>query len=392
MSMQTDVLIVGGAAIGSAAAFFLATQPNFKGKILVLEQDFSYEKSATALSAASIRHQFSTPENIRLSQFGSSFLQNIANYLAVDDEVPAVSFKDRGYLFLATPNGISTLKSNHSVQKSENVDVTLLTPSQLSSRYAWLNVDDLAAGSIGNRGEGWLDANGLMQGFRKKAISLGVQYKQARVEKLKRAGRKIISAELTDGTSIAFDKVINASGIGASALAQTAGIRLPVEARKRTIFFFTSSAKLENCPMVIDPSGAYFRPEGDGFIGGIAPSSEEDIQCHDFVIQHHLFEEVLWPILAARVPGFEALRLKRSWAGHYDVNLLDQNVVVGSHPDVDNFLFANGFSGHGLQHSLGIGRALSELVTYGAYQTINLDAFGWERVLNHRPLLETNII
>ena len=191
MSMQTDVLIVGGAAIGSAAAFFLATQPNFKGKILVLEQDFSYEKSATALSAASIRHQFSTPENIRLSQFGSSFLQNIANYLAVDDEVPAVSFKDRGYLFLATPNGISTLKSNHSVQKSENVDVTLLTPSQLSSRYAWLNVDDLAAGSIGNRGEGWLDANGLMQGFRKKAISLGVQYKQARVEKLKRAAEKL---------------------------------------------------------------------------------------------------------------------------------------------------------------------------------------------------------
>ena len=96
ISMQTDVLIVGGAAIGSAAAFFLASEPNFKGKILVLEQDFSYEKSATALSAASIRHQFSTPENIRLSQFSSSFLHNIAHYLAVGDEVPAVSFKERG--------------------------------------------------------------------------------------------------------------------------------------------------------------------------------------------------------------------------------------------------------------------------------------------------------
>ena len=392
MSMQTDVLIVGGAAIGSAAAFFLATQPNFKGKILVLEQDFSYEKSATALSAASIRHQFSTPENIRLSQFGSSFLQNIANYLAVGDEVPAVSFKERGYLFLATPDGISTLKSNHSVQKSENVDVSLLTPAQLRSRYAWLNVDDLSAGSIGNRGEGWLDANGLMQGFRKKAISLGVQYKQAKVEKLQRAGRKIISAELTDGTSIAFDKVINASGIGASALAQTAGIGLPVEARKRTIFYFTSSAQIENCPMVIDPSGAYFRPEGEGFIGGIAPSSEEDVQCDDFVIQHHLFEEVLWPILAARVPGFEALRLKRSWAGHYDMNTLDQNVILGAHPDVDNLLFANGFSGHGLQHSPAIGRALSELVTFGEFRTLDLAALGWSRIVNNRPYLEANII
>jgi glycine/D-amino acid oxidase-like deaminating enzyme len=390
--MQTDVLIVGGAAIGSAAAFFLASQPNFNGKILVLEQDFSYEKSATALSAASIRHQFSTPENIRLSQFGSSFLQNIANYLAVGDEVPAVSFKERGYLFLATPDGISTLKSNHSVQKSENVDVSLLTPAQLRSRYAWLNVDDLSAGSIGNRGEGWLDANGLMQGFRKKAISLGVQYKQAKVEKLQRAGRKIISAELTDGTSISFDKVINASGIGASALAQTAGIGLPVEARKRTIFYFTSSAQIDNCPMVIDPSGAYFRPEGEGFIGGIAPSSEEDVQCDDFVIQHHLFEEVLWPILAARVPGFEALRLKRSWAGHYDMNTLDQNVILGAHPDVDNLLFANGFSGHGLQHSPAIGRALSEMVTFGEFRTLDLSALGWNRIVNNRPYLEANII
>jgi len=392
ISMQTDVLIVGGAAVGSAAAFFLASQPNFKGKILVLEQDFSYEKSATALSAASIRHQFSTPENIRLSQFSSAFIQNIDQYLTVGDEVPNVNFKERGYLFLATPDGAETLQANHAVQKLENVDVSLLSSSQLSSRYAWLNVNDLSAGSIGNSGEGWLDANSLMQGFRKKAISLGVMYKQARVEKLHRTGRTITSAELTDGTQISFDKIINAAGIGAAALAQTAGIKLPVEARKRTIFYFTSSAQLENCPMVIYPSGAYFRPEGEGYICGIAPSPEEDVECEDFEIQHHLFEEVLWPILADRVPGFEALRLKRSWAGHYDMNTLDQNVILGAHPDVDNLLFANGFSGHGLQHSPTIGRALSELITFGAFTTLDLEAFGWRRVINNSPYLEANII
>jgi len=390
--MQTDVLIVGGAAVGSAAAFFLASQPDFKGKILVLEQDFSYEKSATALSAASIRHQFSTLENIRLSQFGSVFLKNIAQYLAVGNEVPDINFKERGYLFLATPDGEDTLRSNHAVQKLENVDVTYLTTAQLLSRYAWLNVDDLSAGSIGNSGEGWLDANSLMQGFRKKAISLGVQYKQARVEVLHRMGRRIISAELSDGTRISFDKIINAAGIGAAALAKTAGIALPVEARKRTIFYFTSSAQLGNCPMVIDPSGAYFRPEGEGYICGIAPSTEEDMACHDFEVQHHLFEDVLWPILAARVLGFEALRLKRSWAGHYDMNTLDQNVILGAHPEVDNLLFANGFSGHGLQHSPAIGRAISELVTYGAFKTLDLAAFGWRRVINHAPYLEANII
>lgn len=390
--MQTDVLIVGGAAVGSATAYFLASQPSFKGSILVVEQDPTYARSATALSAASIRHQFSTPENIRLSQFGSSFLKSVGEHLSVDGEAPAIGFKERGYLFLATAQGLGILQSNHLTQCAENVDVSLLTPAQLQSRFPWLNVDDLSAGSLGNTGEGWLDAYALMQGFRRKALSLGVQYRQARVEALSRQGRLVTSARLSTGELVTCGTVINAAGTGATALAQSAGIELPVQARKRSIFYFTSSARLPTCPMVIDPTGAYFRPEGEGYLCGIAPSPEQDTACHDFEVQHSLFEEVLWPILAARVPGFEALRLQRSWAGHYDMNLLDHNAIVGAHPDVDNFLFANGFSGHGLQQSPAIGRALSELVTFGEFRTLQLGALGWARVIEGRPLREINVV
>lgn len=390
--MQTDVLIVGGAAVGSATAYFLASQPSFKGSILVVEQDPTYARSATALSAASIRHQFSTPENIRLSQFGSSFLKSVGEHLSVDGEAPAIGFQERGYLFLATAQGLGILQSNHLTQCAENVDVSLLTPAQLQSRFPWLNVDDLSAGSLGNTGEGWLDAYALMQGFRRKALSLGVQYCQARVEALSRQGRLVTSARLSTGELVTCGTVINAAGTGATALAQSAGIELPVQARKRSIFYFTSSARLPTCPMVIDPTGAYFRPEGEGYLCGIAPSPEQDTACHDFEVQHSLFEEVLWPILAARVPGFEALRLQRSWAGHYDMNLLDHNAIVGAHPDVDNFLFANGFSGHGLQQSPAIGRALSELVTFGEFRTLQLGALGWARVIEGRPLREINVV
>lgn len=390
--MQTDVLIVGGAAVGSATAYFLASQPSFKGSILVVEQDPTYARSATALSAASIRHQFSTPENIRLSQFGSSFLKSVGQHLSVDGEAPAIGFKERGYLFLATAQGLGILQSNHLTQCAENVDVSLLTPAQLQSRFPWLNVDDLSAGSLGNTGEGWLDAYALMQGFRRKALSLGVQYRQARVEALSRQGRLVTSARLSTGELVNCGTVVNAAGTGATALAQSAGIALPVQARKRSIFYFTSSARLPTCPMVIDPTGAYFRPEGEGYLCGIAPSPEQDTECHDFEVQHSLFEEVLWPILAARVPGFEALRLQRSWAGHYDMNLLDHNAIVGAHPDVDNFLFANGFSGHGLQQSPAIGRALSELVTFGEFRTLQLGALGWARVIEGRPLREINVV
>ena len=389
---KPDVLIVGGGAVGSSAAFFLAAQPDFQGKVLVLEQDFSYEKCATALSAASIRHQFSTPENIRLSQFGSHFLKNMADYLTVDGEVPQVSFHERGYLFLATASGQGVLQSNHRVQKAEGVDVDLLTPQQLKARYDWMNMDDLVAGSLGNAGEGWLDAYSLMRGLRRKAIALGVAYRQAKLVKLNREGHRIVSATLSDGTTVACGTVINTAGTGATALAQTAGIVLPVEARKRSIFYFISSAKLPGCPMVIEPTGAYFRPEGEGFICGVAPSPDDDPECFDFEVQHQLFDDVLWPTLAARVPGFEALRVQRSWAGHYDMNVMDHNLILGAHPEVENLLFANGFSGHGLQQSPAVGRALSELVTYGGFRTLDLQAFGWDRVLKNQPLFEINIV
>jgi glycine/D-amino acid oxidase-like deaminating enzyme len=387
-----DVIIVGGAAVGSSAAYFLASQADFKGSVLVLEKDFSYEKCATTLSAASIRHQFSTPGNIQMSQFGTRFIQHIGEHLSVNGEAPEIGFHEGGYLFLASSAGRAILQSNHLVQRSLDADVVLLTPEQLQQRFPWLATDDLSAGSLGLSGEGWLDAYGLLQGLRRKAISLGVQYKQAQVTRINREGHHIQSVSLADGSTLDCSVVINAAGTGAHALAQSAGIALPVESRKRCVFHFTSPAKVEHCPLVVDPSGAYFRPEGKGFICGISPPPEQDPECFDFEVQHALFDEVLWPILAARVPGFEALRLQNAWAGHYDMNTVDHNLILGAHPDLDNLLFANGFSGHGMQQSPAVGRALSELVTYGQFRTLDLSAFGWQRILNKQPLLEINVV
>ena len=387
-----DVIIVGGAAVGSAAAYFLATQTDFKGSVLVLEKDFSYEKCATTLSAASIRHQFSTPGNIQMSQFGTHFIKHSNEHLTVNGEAPEIGFHEGGYLFLASNAGRAILQSNHLVQRSLGVDVVLLTPEQLRERFAWMATDDLSAGSLGMSGEGWLDAYGLLQGFRRKAISLGVKYSQAQVTSIHREGHHIQSVSLSDGSTLTCSVVINAAGTGAHLLAQSAGIELPVESRKRCVFHFTSPAKVDHCPLVVDPSGAYFRPEGQGFICGISPPPEQDPECFDFDVQHALFDEVLWPILATRVPGFEAVRLKNAWAGHYDMNTLDHNLIIGAHPEVDNLLFANGFSGHGMQQSPAVGRALSELVTYGQFRTLDLSAFGWQRIIAKKPLLEINVV
>jgi FAD-dependent oxidoreductase domain-containing protein 1 len=387
-----DVLIVGGAAVGSAAAFFLAANPQFDGRLRVVEQDFSYQRCATTLSVASVRHQFSTPENIRMSMFGSEFIARLGEDLSVDGVAPDVGWHEGGYLFLASHAGLATLQANHRTQRELGARVQLLDPPALRQRFPWLHCDDLAGASLGLRGEGWLDAYALMMALRRKAISLGAEYRQARVTGLHCSGRRVQAVSLADGTRIGCGTLINAAGSGAAALARSAGIHLPVQPRKRCVFHVRSPALTPGCPLVIDPSGVYFRPEGSGWLCGVAPPEDADPPCEDFEVQHALFDDLLWPVLATRVPGFEALRVMRAWAGHYDVSLLDHNMILGAHPDLDNLLFANGFSGHGLQHAPAVGRALSELVVHGGYRSLDLSRLGWARVLRGEPLCEVNVV
>jgi glycine/D-amino acid oxidase-like deaminating enzyme len=387
-----DVVIVGGAAVGSAAAYFLAAEPGFDGTLLVLEQDFGYRHCATTLSVASIRQQFSTPENIRMSMFGSAFVKDIGRHLAVDGSVPDVAWREGGYLFLAGASGMDTLRANHQTQRACGAQVLLIDPAPLRERFPWLHTTGLAGASLGLAGEGWLDAYSLMMGLRRKAIALGAVYRQARVVRVQRSASSVQAVVLADGSRIACGTLINAAGTGAADLARTAGIDLPVQARKRCVFHVRSPARTPGCPLVVDPSGVYFRPEGDGWLCGVAPPEDEDPFCNDFEVQHALFDEHIWPVLAGRVPAFEALRVQRAWAGHYDLNLLDHNMILGAHPQLHTLLFANGFSGHGLQHAPAVGRALTELVVHGGFRSLDLSRLGWARVIENRPLREAQVV
>lgn len=384
-----DIVVVGGAVIGSAAAFFLTAGSGLR--VLVLERDPSYSHCATARSLASIRHQFSVAENIRMSRFGTEFLRR-PETLEVNGEVPAIGLREDGYLFLASAAGREQLARNHALQRAEGADIAWLERAELAARFPWLATDDLAAGTLGLSGEGWIDAHALMHGLRRKAVAQGAVLRHGEAVRLLRDGARITAVELADGSRVGCGWVINAAGTGATALARSAGIALPVQSRKRCVFHFRSPAALPRCPLVIEPGGLYFRPEGAGFLAGIAPPEDEDPECFDFEVPPSFFEDTLWPMLAARVPGFEAARLLSAWAGHYDVNLLDHNVILGPHPDIANLLFANGFSGHGVQQAPAVGRALAEWVTQGRFVSLDLGAFGWARVLEGRPLRELNVV
>ncbi|HEY8382166.1 MAG TPA: FAD-binding oxidoreductase [Microvirga sp.] len=391
-----DVVIVGGAAMGSSVAYHLLADPAFRGRVVVVEKDPTYQRSASALSAASIRQQFSSPVNIRISLHGIAFLRSIGEHLEVDGERPEIGLREGGYLYCASPAGASVLEENQALQQAEGADILLLDPGALRARFPWLNTDDLAAGTWGRSGEGWFDGWGLLQAFRRKARSLGAEYRQGTVTGLDREGGRITGVRLDDGTLIPCGAVVNCAGSGGRALAQLAGLDIPVTPKRRYVFTFTCRERVENCPLLIDVSGVYVRPEGEGFICGASPSAEADPDWSDEdpatqEVDHGFFEEVIWPALANRVPAFEAIRPGRAWAGPYDMCLLDHNAIVGR-AGPDNFYLCNGFSGHGLQQSPAVGRGLAELLIDGRYRTLDLADLGFERVLAGRPLLERNVI
>ena len=392
MDERYDVVIIGGGAVGSSIAYFLLNDSGFHGRVAVVERDPTYRRASSALSASAIRQQFSTPENIRISRFGIAFLRDIGRYLSVEGENVDVNLVERGYLYLANPAGETVMRENHAVQVREGANVALLTPQELSSRFPWMRTDGVALASLGLSDEGWFDGYGLMRAFRRKARAVGAEYIAGEVVGLDVADGCVDRVRLDDGRTLAGGSVVNAAGPWAREVAAMAGVPLPVEARRRMVFVFDARQELDGCPLVIDTSGIWFRPEGEQFLSSRPPRPEDDRHELPLEVDRRFFDDHVWPALADRVPAFEAIKVTNAWAGYYEVNTFDHNAILGPHPEIRNLLFANGFSGHGLMQSPAVGRAISELIVHGQYISLDLSVFRYERIAAGRQVVERNVI
>ena len=396
---SVDILIAGAGVMGAALAYWL-TRRDPSLKVLLVERAPGFERASSSLSASSIRQQFTTPVNIALSAFGIGFLRQAAERLAMPQsgknspaDVPIdLGLTEPGYLYLAKPAQESALRAAHAIQTAQGAHVALCDPQALAARFPWLRTDDLALGSLGLSGEGWFDGPALHRAFLACARAQGAQMLQGEVGMFEfAAGRtRVTAAQLNDGTRIACAHFVNAAGPWSGALAARAGIDLPVVASRRTVFVLSCPSALPDCPLLIDPSGFWLRPEGRYLLTGSPPADESD----DLPLEPDWREldEHAWLRLAHRIPALEAMRIERAWAGYYEMNRFDHNAVLGPHPDIRNFWFMSGFSGHGMQHAPGAGLALAEWMIDGAPQTIDVRPLGYERIRRGEPLRELNVI
>jgi glycine/D-amino acid oxidase-like deaminating enzyme len=389
-----DVVIIGGAIMGSATAWFLASNPDFEGKILVVERDPSYESCSTAHTNSCIRQQFSTALNVQISQFAAQFIKSLRDQLG-DPRIPDLEIQNFGYLYLAdTPAYADHLRAVHKIQTAAGAATQLLTRDDIAARYPFYQLDDIEQGSINTVDEGYWDGGAVFDWLRRCARDLGVEYVSGEVTAMTRSGNRIDNITLATGAQISCGQVVNATGPRAARTAAMAGIDLPVEPRKRFTWVVSAEDPLPcDLPLTIDPSGVHMRQDGpQTYMIGAKPDPDPAVDPNDFAMDHSLWESHVWPIVATRIPQFERLKIVTEWAGHYAFNTLDQNAVLGPHPEVTNFHFINGFSGHGLQQAPAMGRGLGEWITYGAYRALDLSAFGYDRILRNDPIREDAVI
>lgn len=389
-----DVIIVGGAIYGSSVAWWLTQMTGFDGSVLVVERDPTYEFASTSHTNSCIRQQFSNSTNIKVSRFGAEFIKNFRNYMGGDTQVPHLTLQSYGYMYLAdTPEFAATLKQAQQVQQSLGAATQHMSHAQIAAAYPFYQLDDIIAANHNLVDEGYFDGGTMFDWFKRSARSGGVEYIHGEVTAMTRVGSAVQSVTLRDGTEVSCGTVVNASGPRAAVTAQMAGLDIPVAPRKRYTFIFDAAEPLDrDLPLTIDPSGVHMRSEGKYYLAGCPPDEDPDVAFDDFAFDHSLWESKVWPTIANRIPQFEAIKVINEWVGHYAFNTFDQNALLGRAVDCPNFIFVNGFSGHGLQQSPAMGRGIAELIAYGEYRSLDLSDFDVNRAARGERFLETAVI
>lgn len=381
--MRYDVVIVGGAVMGSATAYhLLKCRPRLN--LAVIERDPTYQYSSTLLSDGNVRIQFNLPENILMSVYAMEVLETFAEEFEVDGWQPQPAPRHQGNLFLADADSEPAARVGMQRQLELGCSVEWLAAPAVARRYPALAGVGYVGGTLGPV-DGSVDPSAVLHGYRRKAAALGATFLHAEATSLIASKQRVAGVRLSDGSEIESEVVVNATGAWCADLAATVGVNLPVLPVMRSVYVVETPLR-GILPSVFLPSGLYVLPEAEGrfLVGWSRPS---DPVGYDFRFARTKFDDEIWPELVHWLPQFEALQLVGGWAGLYEVNTLDGNAILGEWPGLPGLWLANGFSGHGFQQCHAVGRHLAELML-GLEPSLDLSRFGPQRILDQVPYPE----
>jgi glycine/D-amino acid oxidase-like deaminating enzyme len=387
--MNYDIVIIGGGIIGSSVAYHLARDGR-AGTIAVIERDMTYSEAATPRGSGGIRQLFSLPENIEMARYGLDFYKKFDQTMSSKGDQISISFRRQGYLFVSDAGNEKVMEQNFHNQQKMGVKAQLLDNTNLEQLFPSIYNNDVKL-AVYSPDDAWIDAYSALNGFKSKARELGVTYVSEEISSANIQNKKIKSLKCAEGPTVRGEVFILATGAWSGEIAKYFDVNIPVEPMSRESYFFRCDKEIEPLPFIKTETDLAFRPEGNGFTGGMPDWSVKG--GWNWELSPTRFEDTVWPSLAHRIPAMKTIKLERSWRGHYARNNLDYNAIIGPWAaNPHNLLIATGFSGHGIMHAPATGLAISELVLEGRYKTIDLTRFGTERVLAEKPYRESGIV
>ena len=354
------MVIIGGGAVGTSIAYHLAER-GAGGGVVLLERH-TLGSGSTGRSAGGIRSQFSTEVNIRFSLESVQFWRRIAG---------EVDYRETGYLFLATTEQQrQQFERNIALQNALGVPSRLVSPQDIGQLVPGMRVEDLAAGAYSAE-DALAGPNEAVQWFARHARERGVQIREGvEVLGIDTRGDRVHAVETTNGR-IETPVVVNAAGAWAGLVGKMAGLEVPVKGYRRELFVSEPVGLdvIPEVPLVIDLQvGWYFRREGAGVLMSGARDAHASFDTHvEWAGLPKIAEFATW-----RMPPLAGVRFgDKAWAGLYDISP-DDHAIIGAVPSVAGFYCANGFSGHGFQHSPATGRVVAELILDGVVKDLDI--------------------
>jgi sarcosine oxidase subunit beta len=369
MSETADVVIIGGGVMGCAIAYNLG----LKGvKAIVIEKsDIGGEASGS--NGGGVRQSARNLSEMPLAMASVKLYGQLHEELGMD-----VEYVRKGNLRLCLNEAeLAELKNSVKAQKDFGLDLEMVDTKGVKE------ILPLASGDI--LGASWCPTDGhanpflVTYAFMKRARELGaIFHTQEEVVEINLKKSRVV-AVTTNKRRIETNQVLNAAGTAGRKIAKMVGLDLPMK------FLFSEALITEETAplfpqMIGSARGAYYGRQtthGSVFWGGF-------IGIEDFVYSHDGTKPVYNCIapssargLIDLLPVMKKLNVIRTWSGIIAA-MSDGIPVLGRTDEVEGYISATGFSGHGFGLGPIIGRLLSQVVV-GEEPTLNLDAFKYDR-------------
>ncbi|MGC9795990.1 FAD-binding oxidoreductase [Fervidobacterium riparium] len=376
-----EVCIIGGGITGTALGYFLCKL----GKTSVAIFEKSYLSSgSTGRCAGGIRQQWSTRPNVRLAMRSVKLFERYREDVGMD-----IEYTQGGYLVLSyTEDEAAQFERNVLMQREEGLNVEILSPSEVSKRYPYINIEGLRLATFCQT-DGHANPHKAVIGYAQAIRKMGgAIFTHTEVTDIDVINDRVVGINTSKGY-FSCDVVVNASGPWSREISELVGVELPTESYRHQIMV---TEPLENFfpMMAISFSGNFYmrQTQHGQFILGQGDKDEKPGINYNVTFK---FEKELTSKMIRIFPFLKNVRLIRHWSGMYNMSP-DAQPIIGESEKVKGYYYAVGYSGHGFMVAPAVGEALAELIVFGKTLHTDISYLGLKRFENMVFEKEKNVV